>query len=102
MKRSIILVISIVIASLVIVEANVTAAIPQAPADVSSGEVVEVTAAVAPGDVNGDGRINIFDLLGLLKILAGINPPTAGSDINLDGTTNIFDLIRLLIMLRTG
>ena len=54
---------------------------------------------VEPGDVDGDGTVNIFDLLGLLQVLSGAGEPTEGSDANLDGATNIFDLLALLGML---
>ena len=55
--------------------------------------------AVEPGDVTGDGSINIFDLLGLLQILAGVADPSVGSDVNNDTNTNIFDLLALLAIL---
>ncbi len=55
--------------------------------------------AVEPGDANGDGAVNIFDLLGLLEVLGGTADATAGSDANGDGATNIFDLLALLAML---
>ena len=52
-----------------------------------------------PGDVTGDGSINIFDLLGLLQVVAGVADPSVGSDVNNDGKTNIFDLLALLAIL---
>ena len=53
----------------------------------------------APGDVSGDGKVNIFDLLDLLKALKGES--TVGpSDINGDGKTNIFDLLELLKLMK--
>jgi len=58
--------------------------------------------AVEPGDVDGDGVVNIFDLLGLLQVLSGAGEPSAGSDANSDGTTNIFDLLALLGILADG
>ena len=42
----------------------------------------------APTDINGDGVVNILDL-----ILVAQNFGTTKSDINGDGTTNILDLI---------
>jgi Cohesin domain/Dockerin type I domain len=92
---------------------DVTEAIPLTLTDVSLVTVVddsnaaEVETAVvngmiyalAPGDVNGDGAIDIFDLLGLLQILSGASESTVGSDVNADGKTNIFDLLALLSML---
>ena len=54
---------------------------------------------VKPGDVDGDGAVNIFDLLGLLQVLSGAAEPSGGADANEDGATNIFDLLALLGML---
>ena len=53
------------------------------------------------GDLNYDGDYNIFDLLTLVEILAGVLSPDIVlnhvSDINQDGETNFSDLILLLI-----
>ena len=53
------------------------------------------------GDLNYDGDYNIFDLLTLVEILAGVLTPDIVlnhvSDINQDGETNFSDLILLLI-----
>ena len=55
--------------------------------------------AFEPGDVSGDGKINIFDLLGLLKVLGGSGTAEGDPDVNADGKTNIFDLLSLLKLL---
>ena len=52
-----------------------------------------------PGDVSGDGAINIFDLLDLLKVLSGQIEPLPGSDCDQNGSVNIFDLLELLKIL---
>ena len=57
--------------------------------------LVIMDASTMPGDVNGGGTVDIFDLLDLLGILGGGNT-TAGSDVNRDGATDIFDLLELL------
>ena len=41
-------------------------------------------------DINGDGQINIFDLVLIVQNFGQANPP---ADVNRDGTVNIFDLI---------
>jgi Dockerin type I domain len=58
--------------------------------------VVVIGLEALPGDVDGSGTINIFDLLELLQILSGGKPASIGSDVNTDGSTNIFDLLALL------
>ena len=48
------------------------------------------------GDVSGDGVVNIFDLLDLLKVLSGTGSAAGAVDVNGDGSTDIFDLLELL------
>ncbi|MBN2290063.1 MAG: S8 family serine peptidase [Candidatus Glassbacteria bacterium] len=52
------------------------------------------------GDVDGSGRVDIFDLLALLRLLAvpGTLPP-ACADLNADCRLDIFDLLELLQVL---
>lgn len=52
------------------------------------------------GDVDGDGRRDIFDLLALLRILSGVAPANACSDLDRNGVTDIFDLLALLGLLK--
>ncbi|MCE5272068.1 dockerin type I domain-containing protein [bacterium] len=56
----------------------------------------KVTVGAASGDVSGDGVINVFDLLDLLKVLSGANPSSGATDLNSDGKTDVFDLLELL------
>ena len=55
-----------------------------------------VSTCLAAGDLDGNGRVDIFDLLALLKVIAGKVEPTDCADVNLDGRTDIFDLLQLL------
>ncbi len=55
-------------------------------------------ASVLPGDVNANGKVNIFDLLALLRELQG-RDTYPNSDVNNDGRVNIHDLIALLRIL---
>jgi len=61
------------------------------------------------GDLDGNGAINIFDMLEILKILGGqITPPlderlSFTADLDSDGSVNIMDLLALLqILSSTG
>ncbi len=49
------------------------------------------------GDQNGDGEVNVFDVIIDLQITVGLIEPTAAqlflSDLNQDGTVNVFDAI---------
>ena len=51
------------------------------------------------GDVDGNGKLNVFDLIQLLRILSGRVPAHVCSDIDRNGHTNIFDLLQLLRLL---
>jgi len=50
-------------------------------------------------DPNGDGTLNIFDLLDLLKALNGINNADISADFNINGSMDIFDLLSLLMII---
>jgi len=55
-----------------------------------------------PGDANGDGDINVFDLTKVVKIILRLEPPTPGADCNQDGNVNVLDLtciVRKILML---
>ena len=56
--------------------------------------------AIIPGDVNGDGVVDIFDVRRILDHISGINPLTGNAliaaDMNGDGEIDIFDVRRIL------
>ncbi|MFH1069782.1 MAG: M6 family metalloprotease domain-containing protein [Candidatus Glassbacteria bacterium] len=54
----------------------------------------------ASGDLNSDDKVDIFDLLSLLKIISGKATAGQDSDLNNDGKTDIFDLLALLKKLK--
>ncbi len=59
--------------------------------------------AACPADVNGDGAINVLDLIDLLLCFGQpANPPCDTADINGDGATNVLDLIDLLLAFGTA
>ncbi|HUU29833.1 MAG TPA: dockerin type I domain-containing protein, partial [archaeon] len=53
------------------------------------------------GDIDNSGRVDIFDLLELLKGL-GKGSTARKADVNTDGQVNIFDLLALLKLLSGG
>lgn len=58
---------------------------------------VDFNSGLIPGDVNGDGKINVFDLAYLQKVLAEdpAFPVTPGCDVNQDGSITSGDLTKL-------
>jgi hypothetical protein len=65
------------------------------------GKQVTVTTLhnVAPGDVNGNGIIDLNDAILILKLIAGINPNVAirsDADINGDGKIGLEEVIFVL------
>jgi len=56
----------------------------------------KVTVGGAPGDVDGNGKLDVFDLLGLLKVLSGTQASNGLSDVDGNGKVDIFDLLALL------
>ena len=77
-----------------------------APENASFGEYFSVEYySITPGDINFDGDLNIFDLLGMLQYLAASAEPDSQSekcslDVNMDGAINIFDLLEILYILQ--
>ncbi len=51
------------------------------------------------GDINGDGKVNVADLVTLNKALACSGKITAACDVNGDGRVNLFDSITLRMIL---
>ncbi len=54
--------------------------------------------------MNGDGVINVLDLIDLMLCfgLPADPPCAAGQDVNGDGTVNVLDLIDLLLVFGTA
>ena len=67
--------------------------------DATSQDGTLTISEFAQGDASGDGKVDIFDVLSVLKALSGI--ATVGpSDVNGDGKTNIFDVLEVLKLLK--
>ena len=72
--------------------------------DAITGENVSVEAheitltveeQVVAGDVNGDGQVNIFDLVFVAQQFGKSVPADSPADVNSDGVVNILDLVRV-------
>ena len=57
---------------------------------------------VTPGDVDGDGKINIDDVTTLIRMLLSGESTTPGADVNSDGKINIDDVTTLIDKLLRG
>ena len=57
-----------------------------------------------PEDVNGDGTVNVLDLIDLLLCFGqpAVPPCDTGQDVKRDGTVNVLDLIQLLLAFGTA
>jgi uncharacterized protein (TIGR02145 family) len=54
------------------------------------------------GDLNGDGGINVLDVVALVELILGDGDYQAGADLNGDGGINLYDVIGLLQWVMTG
>lgn len=57
---------------------------------------------VKPGDVNGDGEVNISDVTALIDLLLSGETGTEMADVNNDGEVNISDVTSIIDMLLGG
>lgn len=57
---------------------------------------------VRRGDVNGDGEVNVTDLIPLVSMILGQFDSNAAADVNGDGEVNVTDLIPLVNMILNG
>jgi hypothetical protein len=67
--------------------------------EISSSPAAELTAPVTTelkrGDVNGDGEVDMGDVIKLEREILEIEPPTEGADVNLDGSVDMGDVIEI-------
>ena len=52
------------------------------------------------GDVDGNGQVDIFDLLRLLRVIAEPDAGTGGEDVDGNGRVDIFDLLEILSIIK--
>jgi uncharacterized repeat protein (TIGR02543 family) len=55
--------------------------------------------AVVPGDANGDGVVDALDITVVERIIARLDPPTAGADANQDGKINALDITKVELII---
>lgn len=69
-----------------------------APKNVAAVDVPTIV-PTTPGDANGDGSVDVFDLQLIYNILLGKDAPEnykeKNADVNKDGTVDVFDLQKL-------
>ena len=59
--------------------------------------IVEDLVGTEPGDVNGDGRVNVSDVSALINMIMGITAmDQAAADVNGDGRVNVSDVSALI------
>ena len=51
---------------------------------------------IQSGDLNGDGILNILDVVALINIVLGNTDPVESGDLNGDGILNILDVVQLI------
>ncbi|MFC1544827.1 putative Ig domain-containing protein [Gemmatimonadota bacterium] len=61
--------------------------------------LLDGVAGASGGDSNGDGKVDVFDLLDVLSILGGKKGATTGADADGNGRVDIFDLLKILGLL---
>ena len=57
---------------------------------------------VISGDLNGDGLINVLDIVVLVNIVLGNTEPLGDGDLNDDGVLNILDVVMLVNIILNG
>lgn len=59
--------------------------------------IADLEAPLTPGDVNGDGRVNVSDVTALINMILGLTPmDETYADVNGDGRVNVSDVTALI------
>ena len=51
---------------------------------------------ILSGDINGDGILNVLDVVALINIILGNSDPVETGDLNSDGIFNVLDVVQLV------
>ena len=54
------------------------------------------------GDVNGDGVLNILDIVAIVNIILGGAPEISSADFNGDGLINVLDVVEMIGFILQG
>ena len=54
------------------------------------------------GDINGDGIINVLDIVSLVNIILFSDEYNAAADVNSDGVINILDVVLMVTVILNG
>jgi len=77
--------------------------VPEGPQVFSVAAEPNITESNMPGDVNGDGFVNVLDLIDLLLCFGQPAMPNCeAEDLNGDGVVNVLDMIELLLNFGAG
>ena len=63
------------------------------------GQIVDDLKPDVPGDVNGDGEVNIADINAVIDIILGGNSNITSADLNGDGEVDIADVNAIIDMI---
>ena len=66
------------------------------------GQIVDDLMPPLPGDVNGDGEVNIADVNAVINMILGGNGDMTAADVNGDGEINIADINAVIDIILSG
>lgn len=66
------------------------------------GTIIEMESEEQPGDIDGDGKVSINDVVFLINILLEDGDIPANADVNGDGKVNIGDVVAIIDILLEG
>ena len=52
--------------------------------------------SIIEGDVNADSNVDVLDVVAIINMILGLNPPSDIADINGDGDVNVIDAVTLV------
>jgi len=66
------------------------------------GQIIDDLKPDVPGDVNGDGEVNIADVNAVINIILSGNGSTTAADVNGDGEINVADVNAVIDIILNG